>query len=98
MALVLTLATSCSGGGNSNALSADEASEEAMGVMGKGTDVSMKGISDPDGLKGARIEKCQNRRADPIVDPARRRGTAHCGENRRRCVSLRTVSASSFVG
>jgi hypothetical protein len=51
MALVLTLATSCSGGSNSNALSGDEACQEAIRLMGKGTDVSMKGISDPDGLK-----------------------------------------------
>ena len=51
IALVLALATSCSGGSNSNALSGDEACQEAMRLMGKGTDVFMKGISDPDGLK-----------------------------------------------
>ena len=51
IALVLALATSCSGGSNSNALSGDEACQEAIRLMGKGTDVSMKGISDPDGLK-----------------------------------------------
>ena len=51
MALVLTLATSCSGGSNSNALSGDEACQEAMRLMGKGTDVFVKGMSNPDGLK-----------------------------------------------
>ena len=49
MALVLTLATSCSGGGNSNALSGDEACQEAIRLMGKGTDVFMKSIDNPEG-------------------------------------------------
>lgn len=49
MALVLTLATSCSGGSNSNALSGDEACQEAIRLMGKGTDVFMKSIDNPEG-------------------------------------------------
>ncbi len=48
MALVLTLATSCSGGSNSNALSGNEACQEAMRLMGKGSDVFIKMFNDSD--------------------------------------------------
>jgi len=51
IALVLTLVTSCSSGSNPNALSSDEACREAIRLMGKGTDVFMKSINDPEGSR-----------------------------------------------
>lgn len=51
LVLVLLSSTSCSSESNSNVLSADKACQEAMRLMGKGTDLFTRAVGNPEGIK-----------------------------------------------